>query len=115
MPTKEEMLSELAGAKHFSNMDATAGFHQIKLDEKSSVMNIFNTPFGRYRYLRLPMGICSAPDVFHKTLYQYLEDLDGVFVYMGDIIVLEVHDRTTRRTSRESHEEASTGRAASQQ
>ena len=96
IPTKEEILGELAGAKYFSKMDATAGFHQIELDEKSSMMNTFNTPFGRYRYLRLPMGICSATEVFHKTVYQCLEDLDGVCVYMDDIIVwgstIEQHD-----------------------
>ena len=61
IPTKEEILGELAGAKYFSKMDATGGFHQIELDEKSSMMTTFNTPFGRYRYLRLPVGICSAP------------------------------------------------------
>ena len=96
IPTKEEILGELAGAKYFSKMDATDGFHQIELNEKSSMMTTFNTPFGRYRYLRLPMGICSAPEVFHKTVYQCLEDLDGVWVYMDDIIVwgstIEQHD-----------------------
>ena len=60
------------------------------------MMTSFNTPFGRYRYFRLPMGICSAPEVFHKTAYQCLEDLDGVCVYMDDIIVwgstIEQHD-----------------------
>ena len=96
IPTKEEILGELAGAKYFSKIDATAGFHQIELDEKSSMMTTFNTPFGRYRYLRLPMGICSAPEVFHKTVNQCIEDLDGVCVYMDDIIVwgstIEHHD-----------------------
>ena len=87
LPTKEEILSKLTGAKFFSKMDATAGFNQISLDEKSSLMTTFNTPFGRYRYLRLPMGICSAPEVFHKNVYQYLENLKGVAVYIYDIIV----------------------------
>ena len=87
LPTKEEILSKLTGAKFFFKMDATAGFHQITLDEKSSLMTTFNTPFGRYRYLRLPMGICSAPEVFHKNVYQHLENLKGVAVYIDDIIV----------------------------
>ena len=87
IPTKEEIHGELAAAKYFSKMDATDGLHQIELDEKSSLMTTFYTPFGRYRYLRLPMGICSAPEVFHKTVYQCLEDLNGVCVYMDDIVV----------------------------
>ena len=46
--------------------------------------------------LRLPMGICSAVEVFHKTVHQFLEEFDGVTVYMDDIIVwgsaVEEHD-----------------------
>ena len=87
----KEILGELAGAKYFSNMDATAGFHQIELDDKSSMMTTLNKPFGRYRYLRLPLGICSTPEVFHKTVYQCLEDLDDVCVYMDDTLC-GVHD-----------------------
>ena len=66
-------------------MGATAGFHQITLDEKVSLITTFNTPHGRYiYYIRLPMGICS---VFHNNIYQYLENLKGVAVYIDDIIV----------------------------
>ena len=55
IPTKEEFLGKLHDAKWFSKLDATAGFHQIKLDKPSSMLTTFNTPFGRYRYLRLTM------------------------------------------------------------
>ena len=82
LPTKEEILRKLTGAKFFSKLDATAGFHQITLDEKSSLMTTFNTPFGRYRYLRLPMIICSAPEVFDINVYQHLENLKGVAVFI---------------------------------
>ena len=87
IPTKEEIIGKLANATCFSKLDATAGFHQIQLDRPSSLLTTFNTPFGRYRYLRLPMGICSAPEVFHKTVHQFLEDIEVVSVYMDDIIV----------------------------
>ena len=33
------------------------------------------------------MGVCSAPGVFHKTVHSFLEDTEGVSVYMDDIIV----------------------------
>ena len=96
IPTKEEILGKLHDAKRFSKLDATAGFHQIKMGKPSSMLTTFNTPFGRYRYLRLPMGICSASEVFHKTVHKFLEKFDGVTVYMDDIIVwgstVEEHD-----------------------
>ena len=33
------------------------------------------------------MGIYSAPEVFHKTVHQFLEDVEGASVYMDNIIV----------------------------
>lgn len=36
IPKREEIASEMAGAKYFSKLDAAQGFWQIKLDEKSS-------------------------------------------------------------------------------
>lgn len=47
----------------------------------------FNTPFGRYCYLRLPFGIKSAPEIFHRAMEQIIEGLEGVRVYIDDIIV----------------------------
>jgi hypothetical protein len=54
------------------------------------------TPFGRYRYLRLPFGICSAPEVYHRIVTESFSDIPGVYTYIDDIFVagstLEEHD-----------------------
>ena len=50
MPTEQEISSRLAGAKKFSKFDTRHGFHHIRLDEESSRLCTFNTPFGRYRW-----------------------------------------------------------------
>ena len=52
----------LSDAKYFSVLDATSGYWQIKLDEESSLLTTFNTPFGRYRFTRMPFGIHSAQE-----------------------------------------------------
>jgi len=61
-------MSQFAGATVFSMLDSSQGFWQLKFDEPSSYLCTFNTPFGRYQYRRLPFGISSAPEVYHKTL-----------------------------------------------
>ena len=33
IPTKEEVISKMAGARYFSKLDAKSGFHQIRLDK----------------------------------------------------------------------------------
>lgn len=47
-PTVEDIRSKLANAKYFSTLDAISGFWMIKLDEYSSRLCTFATPFGRY-------------------------------------------------------------------
>ena len=68
MPTLEQLLPKLCKAKIFSTLDAKDGFYQISLDEASSKLTTFWTPFGRYRYLRMPFGESLAPEEFESTL-----------------------------------------------
>lgn len=98
---REEIENELARAKYFSRRGANSGFHQITLDEQTSEICTFSSPFGRYRYLRLPFGIASAPEVFQSTMSQIFEDLPGVRVYIDDVLVWgdtrEEHDKSLRQ------------------
>jgi hypothetical protein len=52
------------GTKHFAVFNALKGYHQVELDEESRALTTFMTPFGRYRYLRLPFGLNSAGEEF---------------------------------------------------
>ena len=65
LPLVEDITYSCAGATLFSTLDTEKAFYQIQLDEESCRLLIFNTPFGRYRYLRMPMGIKSAPEVYN--------------------------------------------------
>nr|XP_061820643.1 uncharacterized protein K02A2.6-like [Nerophis lumbriciformis] len=87
IPKREEIASEMAGAKYFSKLDASNGFWQIKLDENSSKYCTFNTPFGRYCFQRLPFGIKSASEIFHRAMEHIIEGLEGVRAYIDDIAV----------------------------
>uniref|UniRef100_A0A8C4RHI8 Gypsy retrotransposon integrase-like protein 1 n=1 Tax=Erpetoichthys calabaricus TaxID=27687 RepID=A0A8C4RHI8_ERPCA len=101
LPTREEIMAQFANAKYFSKLDASSGFWQLKLDESSSKLCTFNTPFGRYQFLRLPFGIASAPEVYHKTIHMIFEHFDGVDTSMDDIIVWgsskEEHDERLKK------------------
>lgn len=58
-PTIHNVKTKLAGSRYFSTLDASSGFWTIKLDKRSSELCTFITPFGRYKFLRLPFGISS--------------------------------------------------------
>ena len=59
----------------------------MELDEESSRLTTFNSPFGRYRYRRLPFGICAAQDLFQKKMDEVLSGLKGVINIADDICV----------------------------
>ncbi len=87
LPTLNEQLHRLCNAKCFSLVDAKEGFLQCPLDEASSYMTTMHTSYGRYRWLRLPFGISSAPEEFQQRLLSALEGLDGIICIADDILV----------------------------
>ena len=64
LSTIEDVATRLHGAKVFTKLDVRNGFWHVKLDEESSYLTTFNSPFGRYRWKRMPFSISSAPEVF---------------------------------------------------
>ena len=66
LPTIEDVARRLQGAKVFTKLDVRSSFWHITLDSPSSYLTTFNTPFGRFRWRRMPFGIRSAPDDFQR-------------------------------------------------
>ena len=97
MPSVEQTLAQLGGATVFSKLDANSGFWQVELTKESSLLTTFITPFGRYRFNRLPFGITSAPEHFQRRMSEVLQDLEGVVCLIDDILIYgktqEEHDK----------------------
>lgn len=70
LPTTDEILAQVSGAKLFSKLDANSGFWQIPLAEQSRPLTTFITPFGRYCSNKLPFGISSASEVYQRRMSQ---------------------------------------------
>ena len=88
--TPAEAVAEISAteAKFFTTFDALKGYHQCPLDEESQLLTTFITPFGRYKYLRAPYGICSISEHYNRRmdeamagLTQYLKVVDDVCVF----------------------------------
>lgn len=98
------------GATVFSTLDANKVFWQIKLTENSSKLVTFNTPFGRYKFLRLSYGYIMViwSETFHRCFQDIFSDINGVQVYIDDIIYgkhkIEHNDRLNKvfKRARES-------------
>ena len=108
MRTFDEVLSELSEAAYFSVLDATSGYWSLKLEDKSSYLTTFNTPFGRYRYLRIPFGLNCSQDVFQRKIDETFEGMAGVTAIVDDILVFgktrAEHDQNLRKVLTRAHE-----------
>ena len=99
MRTVEDVVSDIQNAKMFSVLDAKSVYLQIEIDEKSSFLTTFNTPIGRFRWLRLPFGIKSAPEIFQKIM----DKIDGAIAIVDDILIAGTdrnhHDQILRQVT----------------
>ena len=97
MKTVKNALTRLPGAVIVSTLDATSGFWQIPLDEESSFLTCFNTPFGRYRFKRPTFGVKSAPEAYQRVMGELFGDIEGREVVADDLMVWgrdeEEHDQ----------------------
>ena len=73
-------------------MDVRSGFWHVSLDEVSTYLTTFHTPFGRYRWRRMPFGISSAPEVFQRKMHEFIEGLTGIEVVADDFIAVGFGD-----------------------
>lgn len=76
--TVEDIVTCLHGAKVFTVMDVQNGFWHVSLDEESSYLTTFQTPF----------GILSAPEVFQRKMHKLIEGMTGVEVVADDFIAV---------------------------
>ena len=77
----------MRGAKYFIKLGASNAYWQIELDEKISKLLTFNSPFGRYQFLKMPYGIHSARDLCQQKIAQIIERTDGTAYSQDDIII----------------------------
>ena len=68
VPTTEEILSKMGGAKNFNKLDTNKAYWQIPIDESSSKLLTVHSPTGRYRFPRMPYGIHWASDVCQQRI-----------------------------------------------
>lgn len=98
IPTLDKIVSELHGARWFSTIDLSNAFFHIELHQESRHLTNFFTEFGMFRCVRLPFGLCNAPDIFQETLQRtVLADCEGCINYLDDCLIFgrtkEEHDK----------------------
>ena len=72
IPSIEEIFDTLRGIACFTSIDMSAEFYQAPMDETSQAYTAFSTPFGSFKWLRMPMGLTSNPPNFQCLVEKVL-------------------------------------------
>ena len=91
----EDIFSKLNGVKYFSTLDLRAGYHHIPLEKSLIPKTAFNSPFGKYEYVKVPFGLAQALAYFQELMTKILKDFDFAIAYLDDIIIFSKTARGT--------------------
>ena len=78
-PTLNDILPRLHNMQYMSIIDASSGYHNLKLDKQSSYLTTFSCLFGRYQYKCLPFGAVLEGNVFQHKIDEIFNNRPNVF------------------------------------
>ena len=85
IPLISDVIRRRRGYKFLTKIDLSMQFYTFELDEESRAYTTIATPFGLYRYKRLPMGVCESPDIAQEIMETVLASLlDEIEIYLDD-------------------------------
>ena len=84
----EGIFDNLEGSSCFSTIDLSRGFYQLHMETASQDYGTFITPFGSFRWLRMPMGLIGSLNVFQSLMEKVLNGLmwNFTFHYFDDCL-----------------------------
>ena len=87
IPLIADLTARLHVRRVFGKVDLVKGYHQIPVAEEDIPKTAITTPFGKFKYLRMPFGLKNAGQTFQRMMDEILSDLDFAFIYMDDVLI----------------------------
>ncbi|EZG43107.1 putative reverse-transcriptase-like protein [Gregarina niphandrodes] len=93
-PDAAAVIRQLGHAKIFIVMDLKNSFNQMRIHPDDRCKTAFWTPLGQMEWLGVPFGLLNGTSALARWLYLNVIDLEGVAVYVDDIVI-HADDETT--------------------
>ena len=88
LPKITDLLLKLEGFMWATSLDLNMGYYHIVLTPNASRLCTIVLPWGKYEYLRLPMGLCNSPDIFQEKMSELMTGLEFVRAYLDDLLII---------------------------
>ena len=88
IPKISTTVQELEGFTYATALDLNMDYYTIRLDPQASEMCTIIFPWGKYSYLRLPMGFAGSADIFQAEMGNLMASLEYVPVYIDNLLVI---------------------------
>ena len=92
-PTLKEIAHVLTAATKFSKVDGNKAFFGMHLTEEASLLTMFNTHLGRYRFLHVPFGLKMSQDIFQMRMDDIMAQCPGVLAIHDNVYIYRKNDR----------------------
>jgi len=110
IPLVTNLLGQLGSAKVYTKLDLHAGYYNVRIAAGHKWKTAFQTRYGSFEFLVMPMGLTNAPATFQAFMNHIFWDMTDIFVviYLDDILIfsdsLEDHQVHVRRILECLHE-----------
>ena len=82
-----DFTSRILGATVFSKLDLQKGYYQVPIASEDIQKTAIVTPFGIFKFLRMPFGLQNPGNTFQCMMDLVLGVLPFCFVYVDDILI----------------------------
>ena len=85
LPSILEIMQRRRDFTFLTKINISMGFYTFELGLLSHNLCVISTPFGQFKYKRLPMGINNSNDFFQSVMHPIFVDLPHIEYFIDDI------------------------------
>lgn len=91
-PFIQDLFQRLHGKKIYSKIDLDGTYLQLPMHSDDIQKTAIITPWGLFEYVVMPFGLKNATQSFQRFMDSIFRDLDFVFVYIDDILIMSENE-----------------------